>query len=70
MQEITTALEIVINTTEENSAMTVLHDSGLQIIMALTEMRRTMVCMQHGWERLLSKRLPTCFLDPNQIKKS
>ena len=69
MQAITTALEIVINTTEENFAMTVLHDSELQIIMALTEMRRTMVCLQHGLEKLLSKRLPTRFLDPNQIKK-
>jgi hypothetical protein len=43
MQEVTTALEIVINTTEENYAMTVLHDSKLQIIMALTKMRRTVV---------------------------
>lgn len=70
MQAITTALEMVINTTEENYAMTVLHDSELQIIMALTEMRRTMVCLQHGLERLLTKRLPTCFLDPDQMKKS
>lgn len=70
MQTIKKALEMVINTTEENYAMTVLHDSELQIIMALNEMRRTMVCLQHGLERLLSKRLPTCFLEPNQMKKS
>ena len=70
MQTIRTALEMVINTTEENYAMTVLHDSEIQIIMALTEMRRTMVCLHHGLERLLTKRLPTCFLDPNQMQKS
>ena len=68
--EIKKALETVINTVEENHALAILHDGELQIVMALAELRRTVMCLQNGLEWLLMKRLPMCFLNPNQMKTS
>ena len=70
MQIIIAGLEKVMNTVDENHALTIIHEGELQIIMAMSEIRRILVCIQHGMERLLSKRLPICFLEPHQMKKS
>ena len=40
----------IINITEENYAATKLHDMELEIIMAISDFRRTMICLQHGLE--------------------
>ena len=60
----------IINITQENYAATKLHDIELEIIMALTELRRTVTCVQHGLERLLSHRVPICFLNSTKINES
>ena len=70
MQIIIAGLEKVMNTVDENHALTIIHEGELQIIMAMSEIRWILVCIQHGMERLLSKRLPICFLEPHQMKKS
>ena len=70
MQIIRAGLEQVMNTVEENHALTIIHEGELQIVMAINEIRRILICLQNGIERLLSKRLPNCFVEPHQMKKS
>ncbi len=63
-------LEKVMNTEDKNHALTITHEGELQIIMAMNKIRRILVCLQHGMERLQSKRLTICFFEPHQMKKS
>ena len=58
------------NIVDEASAITKIHDAEIQIVMALAELRRTMVCMQSGLQQLLNHRIPICFLNNTQIKIS
>jgi hypothetical protein len=58
------------NITQENYAAIKLYDIELKIIMALTELRRTNICAQHRLERLLSHRVPICFLNSTKINES
>lgn len=60
----------VINVTEENTAKIQIHEAEIQILMAIEETRRTVTCFQLGMERLLTNRVPACFLNVSQIKKS
>ena len=43
-----------INAIEENTAMTHVHDVELQINMAITELHRSVSCLQAGTERLFN----------------
>ena len=60
----------VINIVEETNAITKIHEAELEIIMAMAELRRTLVCIQSGIPHLLMHRLPLCFLDTKQIHLS
>ena len=60
----------VANLIEENSAIAKIHEAELEIILAMAELRRTLVCIQNGIPHLLMHRVPLCFLDTNQIKIS
>ena len=53
-----------------DESITKIHDAKIQIVMALAELRRTMVCMQSGLQQLLNHRIPICFLNNTQIKIS
>ena len=57
---------VLANIVDEASALAKIHGAEIQIIMALAELKRTMVCMQ----QLLSHRIPICFLNNTQIKIS
>ena len=43
--------------------MTHVHDVELQINMAITELHRSVSCLQTGTERLFNHRLPSCFIN-------
>ena len=58
------------NIVEENNAKTKIHEAELEIVMALSELRRTLGCTQYGIQSLLNHRVPLCFLNTPQIKKS
>ena len=58
------------NIVEENQARTKIHEAEIEIVMALAELRRTLVCTQNGIQQLLNHRVPLCFLDTTQIRNS
>ena len=58
------------NIVDESSAITKIHDAEIMIVMALAELRRTMVCIQNGMQQLLNHRIPICFLNTTQIEIS
>ena len=55
---------------EESNAITKIHDAEIQIVMALAELRRTMVCIQSGVQQLMNHRIPRCFLNTTQMQIS
>ena len=57
---------IIINITQENYTATKLPVIVLEIVMALKELRRTVVCVQHGLERLLLLQISSMFPKLNQ----
>ena len=58
------------NIVEESSAIAKIHDAEIEIVMALAELRRTMLCVQGGIQQLLNHRLPICFLNTTQVRIS
>ena len=58
------------NMVEESSAITKIYDAEIQIVMALAELRRTMVCIQSGVQQLMNHRIPLCFLNTTQMQIS
>jgi hypothetical protein len=60
----------IANLVSENHASSLIHDTELQITMAVSEIRRTLSCLQGGIQLLLSNRAPICFLDTSLLRKS
>ena len=58
----------LINEAEENHAMVKIHDAEIRIIMAIASLRRSISCIENGIERLLSHRVPLCFLSTTNTK--
>ena len=58
------------NIVEEAGAITKIHDAEIEIVMALAELRRTIICVQGGIQQLLNHRIPICFLNTTQVRIS
>ena len=58
------------NIVSETHAYSLIHDAEINIVMALAELRRSLVCVQGGIQTLLNHRVPLCFLSSEQIGTS
>ena len=58
------------NIVSETHAYSLIHDAEINIVMALAELRRSLVCVQGGIQTLLNHRVPLCFLSSKQIGTS
>ena len=57
----------IINIVEETEARQRIHETELSIMMALREIEATVLCLRNGIETLFSHRLPTCFVNTQQM---
>ena len=58
------------NVVSADHAYSLIHDAENEITMAMSEIRRTLSCMQGGLQQLLNNRVPLCFLDTTQMRTS
>ena len=61
---------VLINEAEENHAMVKIHDAEIRIVMAIASLRRSILCIENGIEKLLTHRIPLCFLSTTHTKKA
>ena len=61
---------ILINEAEENHAMVKIHDAEIRIVMAIASLRKSISCVENGIEKLLTHRVPLCFLSTTHTKKA
>jgi hypothetical protein len=61
---------ILINEAEETHAMVKIHDAEIRIVMAISTLRQTISCIGNGIEKLLTNRVPLCFLSSVQTEKA
>ena len=58
------------NVVSGDHAISIVHDAENEITMAMSEIRRTLSCMERGLHQLLTNRVPLCFLDTEQMRTS
>jgi hypothetical protein len=58
------------NVVSGDHAISLIRDAENEITMAMSEIRRTLSCMQGGLQQLLNNRIPLCVLDTMQMKKT
>ena len=61
---------ILINEAEETHAMIKIHDAEIRIIMAISALQRTIACIENGIEKLLTNKVPLCFLSTVQTERA
>jgi hypothetical protein len=70
VSKIRDAFLIINEMVQENEAITKIQEAEIQTIMVISTIRRVTECIQHGIEKLMTHRIPLCFLNTGQIQRS